>query len=55
LQSELNALLQVAAKVAIPTAAIDLIEQFRRDLVGKGIILSDRRWGQALEVIFSAV
>jgi MoxR-like ATPase len=51
LQSELAALQQAAAQVSIPNAAIDLIEQLRRDLVGKGIIISDRRWGQALGVL----
>jgi MoxR-like ATPase len=51
LQSELAALQEVAAQVPIPNAAIDLIEQLRRDLVGKGIIISDRRWGQALGVL----
>jgi MoxR-like ATPase len=50
-QSELADLQQAAAQVAIPNAAIDLIEQLRRDLVGKGIIISDRRWGQALGVL----
>jgi MoxR-like ATPase len=53
LQSELAALQQSAAQVAIPNAAIDLIEQLRRDLAGKGIIISDRRWGQALGVLQS--
>ena len=51
LQSELRALQQSAAQVAIPNAAIDLIEQLRRDLAAKGIIISDRRWGQALGVL----
>jgi MoxR-like ATPase len=51
LQSELTALQQSASQVAIPSAAIDLIEQLRRDLTGKGIIISDRRWGQALSVL----
>ena len=50
-QSELGALQQGAAHVAIPNAAIDLIEQLRRDLTAKGIIISDRRWGQALGVL----
>src|SRR5262249_20752355 len=40
LQSELADLQQAAAHVAIPNAAIDLIEHLRRDLVGKGIIIS---------------
>jgi MoxR-like ATPase len=51
LQSELAALQQAAAQVSIPNAAIDLIEQLRRDLASKGIIISDRRWGQALGVL----
>src|SRR5262245_12587616 len=51
LHSELAALQQAAAQVSIPNAAIDLIEQLRRDIVGKGIIISDRRWGQALGVL----
>jgi len=51
MQSELASLQQAAAQVAIPNAAIDLIEQLRRDLVGKGIIISDRRWGQSLGVL----
>jgi len=51
LQSELIALQGGAAQVAIPNAAIDLIEQLRKELAGKGIIISDRRWGQALCVL----
>jgi MoxR-like ATPase len=50
-QSELTALQESVAQVAIPNAAIDLIEQLRRDLAGKGIIISDRRWGQSLGVL----
>jgi MoxR-like ATPase len=30
---------------------VDLIEQLRKDVIGKGIIISDRRWGQALGVL----
>jgi MoxR-like ATPase len=51
LPSELAVLQQAAAQVSIPNAAIDLIEQLRRDLTSKGIIISDRRWGQALGVL----
>jgi MoxR-like ATPase len=51
LQSELTALQESAAQVAVPNAAIDLIEQLRRDLAGKGISISDRRWGQSLGVL----
>jgi MoxR-like ATPase len=51
LQSELVALQQSAEQVLIPNATIDLIEQLRKDLAGKGIIVSDRRWGQTLGVL----
>jgi MoxR-like ATPase len=51
LQSELVALQQSVEQVTIPSATIDLIEQLRKDLAGKGIIISDRRWGQALGVL----
>jgi MoxR-like ATPase len=50
-QSDLVTLQQNAAQVAIPNAAIDLIEQLRRDLAGKGIVISDRRWGQSLALL----
>jgi MoxR-like ATPase len=51
LQSELVALQQSAEQVAVPNATIDLIEQLRKDLAGKGIIISDRRWGQTLGLL----
>jgi len=51
LQSELVALQQSAEQVAVPNATIDLIEQLRKDLAGKGIIISDRRWGQTLRLL----
>src|SRR5499426_1589162 len=51
LQSELVSLQQTAEQVAIPNATIDLVEQLRKDLVSKGIIISDRRWGQSLGVL----
>ena len=50
-QSELVLLQQTAEQVAIPNATIDLVEQLRKDLVSKGIIISDRRWGQSLGVL----
>jgi MoxR-like ATPase len=50
-QSELVALQQSAEQVVIPNATVDLIEQLRKDLAGKGIIVSDRRWGQKLGVL----
>ncbi|MCG3143130.1 MAG: ATPase RavA [Gammaproteobacteria bacterium] len=51
LQSELVALQQSAEQISMPNAAIDLIEQLRKDLASKGIIISDRRWGQTLGVL----
>jgi MoxR-like ATPase len=51
LQSELIALQQSTEQIAIPNATIDLIEQLRKDLAGKGITVSDRRWGQTLGVL----
>jgi len=51
MQSELVALQQNATQVAIPIGVTDLIQQLRRDLAGKGITISDRRWGQALGVL----
>jgi MoxR-like ATPase len=51
LQSELTELQRSTAQVTLPNATIDLIEQLRKDLVGKGIIVSDRRWGQTLGVL----
>jgi MoxR-like ATPase len=53
LQSELVALQQSAEQVLIPNGTVDLIEQLRKDLTGKGIIISDRRWGQTLGVLQS--
>ena len=50
-QSELVVLQQSAAQVVIPNATVDLIEQLRRELVGKGITISDRRWGQSLGIL----
>src|SRR5262249_55510062 len=45
LQPELAELQRSAEQVTLPNATIDLIQQLRKDLVGKGIIISDRRWG----------
>jgi MoxR-like ATPase len=53
LQSELIALQQCAPQVAIPNATIDMIEQLRKDLIAKGITVSDRRWGQTLGLLQS--
>lgn len=49
--SELLSLQQDVAQVVISDATLSLIEQLRKDLAGKGIMISDRRWGQMLEVL----
>lgn len=48
---ELADLQQSAEAVSVPVTAVDLIEQLRKDLNKKGIFISDRRWGQTLEVL----
>jgi MoxR domain in the MoxR-vWA-beta-propeller ternary systems/AAA lid domain len=40
-----------ATQVSIPGAILDLIEQLRKELMGKGITISDRRWGQILDAL----
>jgi MoxR-like ATPase len=47
-QSELTGLQQDVEQVAVPDATINLIEQLRKNLMDKGITVSDRRWGQTL-------
>ena len=53
LQSELLALQQRASQVAVPGATLSLVERLRKDLVGKGVTVSDRRWGQTLDILQS--
>ncbi len=50
-QIELAALQQSAASIQLPLSVIDAIIQLRRDLIGKGIRLSDRRWGKTHGVL----
>lgn len=50
-QPELAALQQSAAKIQLPSSVIDAIAQLRRDLMAKGIRLSDRRWGKTHGVL----
>jgi MoxR-like ATPase len=50
-QSELTALQQSAAQIQLPSSVMDAIAQLRRDLAGKGIRLSDRRWGKTHGVL----
>jgi MoxR-like ATPase len=51
LHSELTSLQQGAEQVFIPDSVLGLIEQLRKELAGKGIAVSDRRWGQMLGVL----
>lgn len=50
-QSDLLVLQQSAEAVAIPDSTINLIEQLRKNLLGKAITISDRRWGHALSLL----
>ena len=51
LHSELISLQQTVEQVSISGTILDLIEQLRKELKGKGITISDRRWGQMLDVL----
>lgn len=51
LPTEMAELQHSTDAVTVPTATIDLIEQLRKDLSKKGIFISDRRWGQTLNVL----
>jgi len=51
LQSELLALQQRAGQVSVPGVTLSLVERLRKDLAGKGVTVSDRRWGQTLDVL----
>jgi len=50
-QSELASLQQCAEQIAVPEATIGLIEELRKTLSSKGILISDRRWGQMLGLL----
>lgn len=51
LPAELTDLQQSAAAIPVPATMFELIEQLRKDLLQKGIFISDRRWGQTLDVL----
>lgn len=51
LSAELSELQHSTSAVPVPASTIDLIEQLRKDLSKKGIFISDRRWGQTLDVL----
>lgn len=50
-QSELTSLQQCTEQIAVPDATVGLIEQLRKTLSDKGIMISDRRWGQMLAIL----
>ncbi len=50
-QSELSLLQQCAEQVAVTDATTDMIGQLRKTLASKGVVISDRRWGQTLDVM----
>jgi MoxR-like ATPase len=49
--SELLQLQDAAASLPIPDGVLAALEQARKDLQAKGIIASDRRWGQMLDLV----
>jgi MoxR-like ATPase len=50
-QTELAALQQAVGRVEVPGGVLDAVEQLRRDLAGRGITLSDRRWGETFAAL----
>lgn len=49
--AELQSLQQVIPTIPIPDGVLDAIQQLRKELVGMGIIASDRRWKQMLDLL----
>ena len=50
-QADLVALQAAAAALPVPDAILDALLQLRRDLAAKGIVPSDRRWRQILDLL----
>jgi MoxR-like ATPase len=48
---ELDALQQTTRSLPIIDAVYDALTQLRKDLIGKGIAISDRRWRQTLDLM----
>ena len=49
--ADLAALQGAAATLPIPDSILDALLQFRKDLAAKGIVPSDRRWRQCLDLL----
>lgn len=50
-QPDLLLLQQTAATIPVPDTVIDALGQLRKDLAGKGVTASDRRWRQTLDLL----
>lgn len=50
-QADLAALQASAAALPVPESILDALLQFRKDLAAKGIVPSDRRWRQCLDLL----
>lgn len=50
-QADLTAIQQTASRIPIPDGLIDAIAQLRKELAGKGMTASDRRWRQSLDLL----
>ena len=49
--AELTALQQATAQIPIPPGTYGAVEQLRKDLLKKGVIVSDRRWKWAVSLL----
>lgn len=50
-QADLVAVQQAAQLVPVPDGVIDALTQLRKELAGKGMTASDRRWRQSLDLL----
>jgi MoxR-like ATPase len=50
-RADLAAIQQAAGLIPIPDGVIDAITQLRKELAGKGMTASDRRWRQSLDLL----
>jgi len=49
--ADLIAIQQATKRIPVPDGVIDALTQLRKELGGKGITASDRRWRQSLELL----
>jgi len=50
-KAELETLQAVVPQVEVPSSTIAMVEQLRRELKAKGVIISDRRWGWSVNAL----